>query len=201
MNFLFIIKPSFIDELDKATDNNSRNNDQNILLVKSTDNNSPNSVDEEEFDVDGVYANKQAQEIRDDINLVRQAKRGDHEAKEKIRNSRYGGYEGDLDKLEKMLEHDYVQEKNLRDRENLKAGRPVTPDLELETKTDEGNLEDGRPDTPDVEPETKTDNGNLEGGKSDTPGVKPETDIGSKTQENSGSMGWLEKVTKWLESL
>jgi hypothetical protein len=99
---------------------NSENNGNN-----GNNGNNKNKDDEEEFDRTGYFANEQAIEMVDDLHILDMARKGDNYAMSRL-SKKYPHFNGDWDKLEKVLESDFFKEKRLRDRDNIEAGRSAT---------------------------------------------------------------------------
>lgn len=101
------------------------------------------------MDRDGTYANKHRDDLNKEIQLIDRAIEGDPQAKEEI-EKKYPYFKDNLPGLKQTALEDWVKEKVNRDRENLEAGRPVTPDTNTVSDSNTNTDSDSNSSTPPV---------------------------------------------------
>jgi hypothetical protein len=106
----------------------SKSSGDGILLSKSSGDNSDHSeesvdsedsVDSVEYDRNGKYAEKQLQELKEDIKLAHRSQK-DPAALEEL-NKKYPHFKDKPEELQAALDADYAKEKALREAEKAKA--------------------------------------------------------------------------------
>ena len=152
------------------------NRSENPYRVEKTDS-------EIEFDKDGSEAKAHSEEIMQDIEDVDRAREGDLEAKERL-DRKYSHFlnekitddqgnlisiEAKLRNLEKSLERDFEQDKDCRDEENRREGRPVSPPLYDETEENSPIPSDQDESPKNNEENDRSGPSNDQGGSGDGP--------------------------------